>query len=109
MKGPVGTIVEHTNTKRIGVIVSSGVTINANCSPVQFGEVVGAKWEECLDSELQVVKTTYTVSPEVLADAPDLVTALIARVGVVFVNYGSERYCVVVMKNGKLGLIPVRS
>ena len=95
--------------KHIGVIVSSGVTINANCSPVQFGEAVGSTWETCLDSELQVVKTTYTVSPEVLADAPDLVTALIARVGVVLVNYGSERYCIVVMKDGKLGIVPVRS
>jgi hypothetical protein len=106
--GPIGTIVVHKPSSRLGVVVSlpTGGTPDEGQSPVHFSTDSTSTHELVSDIDLQLVKTTYSVSPAVLADSPDWVRSLINELGTVTVDYGSEKYVVTVQDNGELALIP---
>ncbi len=108
MRKPVGTVVAHKKTSRLGVVVSPphGVSRVAH-SLVQFAEDTGTPAEEVPDEELEAVKQSRSVTPDVITHAPELVKDMVKKSGPVTVDYGDERFLVVLLKNGDLGLVRI--
>jgi len=111
VKGPIGSIVFRPESGEVGVIISPpDDATHHSTSPVQFSTDSTSTHEVVSDDELHLVnQKSYSVSPAVLADAPELVADLIKNIGPVSVNYGNEFFHVVLQDDGTLALIPIRS
>jgi hypothetical protein len=111
MFGPIGMIVSHKPTERLGVVVSIPTPTKVGFTPVQFSEESTSKHEVVDDKELEDVKKSYSVSPDVLTDAPHIVKELL-KSGPVMVSYGTgigtDTYRVVYAADGELALVPMR-
>lgn len=89
---PIGTVVYHEKTKRLGVVVSPASPVAATSSPVQFGTKATDKHDEVPDKELKPADIKTRVSYDVLQDNPDLVKDEMKKGGVFITRLGSDEF-----------------